>query len=68
MTGTTIQRAITQPYNSRSLRIPLSRLLLRISNQNLQLLIDHNPDVARGIIKVLCARLRHEDSVAAAAQ
>jgi ATP:ADP antiporter, AAA family len=33
-------------------------LLLRISNQNLQLLIDHNPDVARGIIKVLCARLR----------
>jgi len=33
-------------------------LLLRISNHNLQLLIDHDPDVARGIIKVLCARLR----------
>jgi AAA family ATP:ADP antiporter len=42
-------------------------LLLRISNQNLQLLIDHNPDVARGIIKVLCARLRHEDTKAAGA-
>lgn len=37
-------------------------LLLRISNQNLQLLIDHNPDVARGVIKVLCARLRHADT------
>jgi CRP-like cAMP-binding protein len=33
-------------------------LLLRISNQNIELLIDHDPDVARGIIKVLCARLR----------
>lgn len=33
-------------------------LLLRISHQNLELLIDQNPDVARGIIKVLCARLR----------
>jgi AAA family ATP:ADP antiporter len=42
-------------------------LLLRISNQNLQLLIDHNPDVARGIIKVLCARLRKEDTKAAGA-
>jgi len=42
-------------------------LLLRISNQNLQLLIDHNPDVARGIIKVLCTRLRHEDTKAAGA-
>ncbi|HKX57312.1 MAG TPA: cyclic nucleotide-binding domain-containing protein, partial [Xanthomonadales bacterium] len=43
-------------------------LLLRISNQNLQLLIDHNPDVARGIIKVLCARLRNVDTKAAGAQ
>lgn len=43
-------------------------LLLRISNQNLQLLIDHNPDVARGIIKVLCARLRHDDAKAAGTQ
>lgn len=43
-------------------------LLLRISNQNLQLLIDHNPDVARGIIKVLCARLRHEDIKAMGAE
>ncbi len=42
-------------------------LLLRISNQNLQLLIDHNPDVARGIIKVLCTRLRHQDTKAAGA-
>ena len=33
-------------------------LLLRISHSNLELLIDHDPDVARGIIKVLCSRLR----------
>lgn len=33
-------------------------ILLRISNQNLELLIDHDPDVARGIIRVLCGRLR----------
>jgi HEAT repeat protein len=33
-------------------------LLLRVSNQNLQLLINQNPNVARGIIKLLCSRLR----------
>ncbi len=37
-------------------------LLLSISNRNLQLLIDNNPDVARGIIKMLCGRLRHADA------
>ena len=37
-------------------------LLLRISNQNLQYLIDHNPSMGRGIIKVLCARLRKADA------
>ena len=39
-------------------------LLLRISNHNLKLLIDHNPEMARGIIKVLCARLREADASA----
>ena len=37
-------------------------LLLRISNQNLQHLIDNNPSMGRGIIKVLCARLRAADA------
>ena len=33
-------------------------LLLRINHESLQLLIEHNPNMARSIIKVLCARLR----------
>lgn len=43
-------------------------LLLRISNRNLELLIDHDSDVARGIIKVLCARLRAAGAKAAEAE
>jgi CRP-like cAMP-binding protein len=33
-------------------------LLLRINHERLQLLIEHNPNMAGSIIKVLCARLR----------
>jgi|GEM_PF-3397838 len=43
-------------------------LLLRISNQNLRYLIDLNPSMGLGIIKVLCGRLRAADSKAMEAQ
>lgn len=43
-------------------------LLLRISHSNLDLLIDHDPDVARGIIKVLCRRLRGGNKTSTAAK
>jgi CRP-like cAMP-binding protein len=50
--------AVDPEARSASVSAMESSLLLRISNQNLELLIDHDPDVARGIIKVLCFRLR----------
>jgi HEAT repeat protein len=50
--------AVDPEARSASVTAVETSLLLRISNQNLDLLIDHDPDVARGIIKVLCSRLR----------
>jgi hypothetical protein len=50
--------AVDPEARSASVSAMESSLLLRISNQNLELLIDQDPDVARGIIKVLCFRLR----------
>jgi len=43
-------------------------LLLRISNQNLRYLIDLNPSMGLGIIKVLCGRLRAADAKTMEAQ
>ncbi len=51
--------AVDPEARSASVRAVEPSLLLRISHQNLQLLMDHDPDVARGIIKVLCTRLRN---------
>jgi HEAT repeat protein len=51
--------AVDPEARSASVRAVVPTLLLRISHQNLQLLMDHDPDVARGIIKVLCTRLRN---------
>ncbi len=39
-------------------------LLLSISHDSLQLLLEHNPNMARGIIKVLCTRLRDAGKMA----
>lgn len=57
--------AVDPEARSASVRAIDHCLLLRVSNKSMELLIDHDPDVARGIIKVLCARLRRAASDAA---
>ena len=52
------QNAVDPEVRSASVSAVEHSLLLRISSKNLELLIDNHPAVARGIIKVLCARLR----------
>jgi hypothetical protein len=57
--------AVDPEPRSASVRALEQSLLLRISHSSLEQLMDRDPYVARGIIKVLCSRLRSSSAAAA---